>query len=140
MLDICPKWEGLSSFYFIIEPGAIFFVVPYVSVGYRVLNIEAGTPKAGEPGGLRGREAIVHSWSGETVSDCQLDPVWNRSIGNILQVSKVSKVSIVSKYRRYLARYLGIDVAQVPRYLQSIEYRPGTSSPHPFHKSWGEYC
>ena len=114
MLDICPKWEGLSSFYFIIEPGAIFFVVPYVSVGYRVLNIEAGTPKAGEPGARANREAYAagrRSWSGETVSDCQLDPVRNRSIGNILQVSKVSKVSIVSivsivsKYRRYLARY-----------------------------------
>ena len=92
LLDICQKWEGLSSFYFVIDPGAIFFVVPYFSVGY--LTSRPGLGRPTRPGGVRGR--------GTTHCDCQLDPVQNRSIVNILQVSKVSKVS---KYRRYLARY-----------------------------------
>ena len=35
-IRIRPKWEGLSSFHFIIDPGARFFVVR------RVSNIEAG--------------------------------------------------------------------------------------------------
>ena len=122
MLDICQKWEGLSSFYFVIDPGAIFFVVPYFSVGY--LTSRPGLGRPTRPGGVRGR--------GTTHCDCQLDPVQNRSIVNILQVSKVSKVSKYRKYRKYRSIVdtwlgIGIDAAQVPRYLQSIEYRPGTS-------------
>ena len=45
---------------------------------------------------------------------------------------RIEASSIYCKYRKYRSIVdtwlgIGIDAAQVPRYLQSIEYRPGTS-------------
>ena len=116
LLDICQKWEGLSSFYFVIDPGAIFFVVPYFSVGY--LTSRPGLGRPTRPGGVRGR-GTTHSVT-VTVNSIQC---------------RIEASSIYCKYRKY-RKYrsivdtwlgIGIDAAQVPRYLQSIEYRPGTN-------------